>query len=105
MWHLFTHTSGLSYGFHHAHPVDTLYREAGFEWGMPPGKDLEGVCDIYASLPLLFQPGSEWNYSVSPGRAGPRHRGPDRPVARPRVRGAPVRAAGHDADRVPGARG
>ena len=65
MWHLFTHTSGLSYGFHHAHPVDTLYREAGFEWGMPPGKDLEGVCDIYASLPLLFQPGSEWNYSVS----------------------------------------
>ena len=65
MWHLFTHTSGLSYGFHHAHPVDTLYREAGFEWGMPPEKDLAGVCDLYASLPLLFQPGSEWNYSVS----------------------------------------
>jgi CubicO group peptidase (beta-lactamase class C family) len=65
MWHLFTHTAGLTYGFHHAHPVDTLYREAGFEWGMPPGEDLAGVCDIYASLPLLFEPGAEWNYSVS----------------------------------------
>jgi CubicO group peptidase (beta-lactamase class C family) len=65
MWHLFTHTSGLTYGFHHSHPVDTLYREAGFEWGNPPGLDLEGVCDLYASLPLVFQPGSEWNYSVS----------------------------------------
>ncbi len=65
MWHLLTHTSGLTYGFHHAHPVDTLYREAGFEWGMPPEEDLAGVCDIYAGLPLLFQPGSEWNYSVS----------------------------------------
>src|SRR3712207_4016884 len=33
MWHLLTHTSGLTYGFRNAHPVDRLYREAGFEWG------------------------------------------------------------------------
>jgi CubicO group peptidase (beta-lactamase class C family) len=65
MWHLLTHTAGLTYGFHHAHPVDALYREAGFEWGQPPGMDLEACCDAWASLPLLFQPGAEWNYSVA----------------------------------------
>jgi CubicO group peptidase (beta-lactamase class C family) len=65
IWHLLTHTAGLTYGFHHAHSVDRLYREAGFEWGSPPGLDLEGVCDAWAAMPLLFQPGSEWNYSVA----------------------------------------
>ena len=65
MWHLFTHTAGLTYGFHHAHPVDAMYRSAGYEWGMPPGLDLEACCDQWAELPLLFHPGSEWNYSVA----------------------------------------
>jgi CubicO group peptidase (beta-lactamase class C family) len=65
IWHLLTHTSGLTYGFHHAHPVDAMYRTAGFEWGSPPGADLAECCDRLAALPLLFQPGSEWNYSVS----------------------------------------
>jgi CubicO group peptidase (beta-lactamase class C family) len=65
IWHLLTHTAGLTYGFHHSHPVDRLYREAGFEWGAPPGLDLAGACDAWAGLPLLFQPGSEWNYSVA----------------------------------------
>src|SRR6185312_17052717 len=65
IWHLLTHTSGLTYGFHHAHPVDAMYRTAGFEWGSPPGADLAECCDRLAGLPLLFQPGSEWNYSVS----------------------------------------
>jgi CubicO group peptidase (beta-lactamase class C family) len=65
MWHLLTHTSGLTYGFHHASPVDELYRAAGFEWGSPPGMDLEACCAAWAELPLLFQPGTEWNYGVS----------------------------------------
>ncbi|MBI2710571.1 MAG: beta-lactamase family protein [Actinobacteria bacterium] len=65
IWHLLTHTSGLTYGFHYSHPVDAMYRAAGFEWGSPQGQDLESACDTYASLPLLFQPGTEWNYSVS----------------------------------------
>ena len=65
MWHLLTHTSGLTYGFHHAHPVDAMYRAAGFEWGSPPGADLTACCDAWARLPLLFQPGTEWNYGVS----------------------------------------
>lgn len=65
IWHLLTHTSGLSYGFHHLHPVDEMYRDAGFEFGTPPALDLEGCCDVWASLPLLFDPGHAWNYSVS----------------------------------------
>jgi CubicO group peptidase (beta-lactamase class C family) len=65
IWHLLTHTSGLTYGFHRAHPVDAMYRAAGYEWDAPPGTDLAHACDIWAGLPLLFQPGAEWNYSVS----------------------------------------
>jgi CubicO group peptidase (beta-lactamase class C family) len=64
IWHLLTHTSGLTYGFHRSHPVDGMYRAAGFDLGLRPGT-LEEACDIWASLPLLFQPGSEWNYSVA----------------------------------------
>jgi len=65
IWHLLTHTSGLTYGFHRTHPVDGMYRNAGFEWSSPPGLDLAACCDAWAGLPLLFQPGAEWNYSVS----------------------------------------
>ncbi|HET6288140.1 MAG TPA: serine hydrolase domain-containing protein [Amycolatopsis sp.] len=65
LWHLLTHTAGLTYGFHRTHPVDALYREAGFDLGTAPGLDLAGVSEAIARLPLLFQPGSEWNYSVA----------------------------------------
>ena len=65
VWHLLTHTSGLTYGFHHAHPVDGLYRLRGHEWGTPPGADSAEVTRQFAAMPLLFQPGSEWNYGVS----------------------------------------
>jgi CubicO group peptidase (beta-lactamase class C family) len=63
--HLLTHMSGLTYGFHHAHPVDAMYRTMGHEWSSPPGADSAEVCRQWASVPLLFQPGSEWNYGVS----------------------------------------
>src|SRR5688500_17477167 len=56
IWHLLTHTSGLTYAFHNFHPVDRLYREAGFELGAPPGMDLAEACDAWAGLPLLFEP-------------------------------------------------
>jgi CubicO group peptidase (beta-lactamase class C family) len=42
-----------------------MYRNAGFEWGSPPQLDLAGCCDAWARMPLLFQPGTEWNYGVS----------------------------------------
>jgi CubicO group peptidase (beta-lactamase class C family) len=32
---------------------------------MPDGVDLAACCDRWAGLPLLFQPGTEWNYSVA----------------------------------------
>jgi CubicO group peptidase (beta-lactamase class C family) len=63
VWHLLTHTAGLTYGFHHAHPVDELYRAAGFEWGVPEGFDLAACVDAWASMPLVHTPGAEWNYS------------------------------------------
>lgn len=63
IWHLLTHTAGLTYGFHHAHAVDEMYRTAGYEWAAPSGVDLEAACDTWAGLPLLFEPGTEWNYS------------------------------------------
>lgn len=65
IWHLLTHTSGLTYGFHNTHATDAMHRNAGFEWGMPKGLDLEACCDEWAKIPLVFQPGSEWNYGVS----------------------------------------
>ena len=65
VWHLLTHTAGLTYGFHRVHPVDAMYRAAGFEWATPPALDLAQACDIWAGMPLLFDPGSEWNYSVA----------------------------------------
>lgn len=64
MWHLMSHTAGLTYGFMYSHPVDEMYRKAGFEWGVPD-TDLAGLCRQIAALPLLFQPGSEWNYSMA----------------------------------------
>jgi CubicO group peptidase (beta-lactamase class C family) len=65
IWHLLSHTAGLTYGFHHVHPVDAMYRAAGYEWGAPPNKNLAQCCDDWAGLPLVFQPGAEWNYGVS----------------------------------------
>lgn len=63
--HLMTHTAGLTFAFYHAHPVDALYREAGLESSVAPGADLAGTTDVYASLPLQFDPGTQWNYSVA----------------------------------------
>jgi CubicO group peptidase (beta-lactamase class C family) len=65
IWHLLTHTAGLTYGFLRVHPVDALYRAAGFEWAVPSGMDLAQACEAWAGFPLLFQPGTEWNYSVA----------------------------------------
>ncbi|MFN5839494.1 MAG: serine hydrolase domain-containing protein [Acidimicrobiaceae bacterium] len=65
MWHLFSHTAGMTYGFVYSNPVDQMYRNAGFEWGTPRDASLADICDILAGLPLMFQPGTEWAYSMS----------------------------------------
>ncbi|MCL7367846.1 MULTISPECIES: serine hydrolase domain-containing protein [Streptomyces] len=63
--HLMTHTAGLTFGFYHAHPVDALYRAAGVESSVLPGAGLAETVDLYARLPLQFEPGTRWNYSVA----------------------------------------
>jgi CubicO group peptidase (beta-lactamase class C family) len=65
IWHLLTHTAGLTYGFHRMHVTDEIYRAAGFDVAMPRGLDLAGIVDALAELPLAFDPGSEWLYSMA----------------------------------------
>ncbi len=65
VWHLLSHTSGLTYGFLGTSVVDAVYRSNGYEWGAPRGVDLAAACDAWAAMPLLFQPGSAWGYSVA----------------------------------------
>jgi CubicO group peptidase (beta-lactamase class C family) len=65
VWHLLTHTAGLTYGFQRCHPVDAIYRLRGYEWGTPPGHDLAAAVGDFAAMPLQFDPGTAWNYSVS----------------------------------------
>src|SRR5487761_1950590 len=48
VWHLLSHTSGLTYGFLNTSVVDAIYRASGYEWGSPAGTDLAGACDAWA---------------------------------------------------------
>ena len=61
---LLSHTSGLTYGFMEATPVDAQYRDRGVDF-QTSDKTLGEVVEIAASIPLLAQPGAEWNYSIS----------------------------------------
>ncbi len=61
MHHLLTHTAGLSYGFTEDHPVDLAYREADL-W---QSADLDELAHRLGSLPLMFEPGQRWHYSVA----------------------------------------
>lgn len=60
---LFTHMSGLTYGFMHRSNVDAAYRQLGLDGS----KDLtlERLVDELSRLPLEFSPGSAWSYSVA----------------------------------------
>lgn len=61
MAELMTHTAGFSYGFDPDDPVDALYREAN-----PLGAaDLADMVERLADLPLHYQPGAEWRYSLA----------------------------------------
>ena len=63
--HLLTQMSGLTYGFHYSHPTDEIYRAKGYDFGFAKGADLQQAVHDWCSSPLVFQPGSGWNYSVS----------------------------------------
>jgi CubicO group peptidase (beta-lactamase class C family) len=60
---LMRHTSGLTYSFQERTPVDGAYRKTDLEhWGK---NNAQSFIDHLASIPLEFDPGSSWNYSVS----------------------------------------
>lgn len=61
---LLKHTSGLSYGYFKLSVVDQLYTKNGIG---PEYKDctLEEYVETIARMPLVFSPGTKWNYSVS----------------------------------------
>jgi CubicO group peptidase (beta-lactamase class C family) len=63
--HLLTHMSGLTYGFQRCHPVDEIYRNRGYDFSFARGADLEQAVEDIASMPLIFEPGTQWNYSVA----------------------------------------
>ena len=63
IFHLLTHTSGLTYG---GARLSKAYRDAGVTTGLvqQEGTIAEGVKKM-ASVPLLFQPGDVWEYSLA----------------------------------------
>jgi CubicO group peptidase (beta-lactamase class C family) len=60
---LFTHMSGLTYGFMNRTNVDAAYRELGLDGSR--NLTLETLVSQLGELPLEFSPGTAWNYSVS----------------------------------------
>lgn len=60
---LFTHMSGLTYGFMNRTNVDAAYRELGLDGSR--NLTLEALVNQLGELPLEFSPGTAWNYSVS----------------------------------------
>ena len=61
---LLTHTSGLTYGFMNATPVDAMYRDGGVDF-QTADLSLGEVVAKAAAMPLLAQPGTRWNYSIA----------------------------------------
>jgi CubicO group peptidase (beta-lactamase class C family) len=58
---LLTHTAGFSYGFSDTDPVDKLYRER--ELLVAPS--LDEFVERLADIPLRYEPGTRWAYSVA----------------------------------------
>jgi len=73
--HLVTHTSGLSYSIDGNSPLAKVYRQQGLSAGsrattarpgeLPPARNLEEFGARLAKLPLDFDPGTKWQYSVA----------------------------------------
>lgn len=61
---LLTQTSGLTYDFMNQTPVDQLYRESGLN-AFLEDRPLPEFAARLAQMPLLFDPGTRWNYSFS----------------------------------------
>jgi CubicO group peptidase (beta-lactamase class C family) len=62
MRELMSHTGGLTYGVFGSTPVDKMYTDVNVLDATQP---LQAMIDKLAKIPLLLQPGEQWNYSVS----------------------------------------
>ena len=60
---LLTHTAGLTYNFLEDSPVSELYRNANLMSNAD--RPLESVISELARIPLAFQPGTTWHYSMA----------------------------------------
>jgi CubicO group peptidase (beta-lactamase class C family) len=61
MRELMTHTAGFTYGFFGNTPVDKMYQEQQ----VMQSQSLQEMIGNLAKIPLLYQPGTRWVYSVS----------------------------------------
>jgi len=61
MRELMSHTAGFTYGFFGDSPVDKMYRDAN----LLGSSNLQDFIDKISKLPLLYQPGQGWTYSMS----------------------------------------
>lgn len=61
MRELMTHTAGFSYGFFGNTPVDKMYRDER----LLQSETLQQMIEKLAKIPLLYQPGKSWVYSIS----------------------------------------
>ncbi len=61
MRELMTHSAGFTYGFFGNSPVDKEYQKAA----VLQSKSLQEMIDKLAKIPLVYQPGARWLYSVS----------------------------------------
>ncbi|WP_263350159.1 serine hydrolase domain-containing protein [Acidicapsa acidisoli] len=61
MRELMTHTAGFTYGFFGDTPIDALYRDQK----VLQSANLHEMIEKLAKIPLVYQPGTQWRYSVS----------------------------------------
>src|ERR1017187_3692602 len=61
MRELMTHTAGFTYGIFGNTPVDAMYRDQH----VLASRNLQEMIDKLSQIPLLYQPGKAWVYSVS----------------------------------------
>ena len=61
MRELMTHTAGFTYGFFGTSPVDKIYKDQQ----VLQSQSLQDMINKLAKIPLLYQPGTRWVYSVS----------------------------------------
>ncbi len=65
IWHLMTHTSGLVYGARNDSPVGAMCRANGIDFSRRNDRSLATTVSELAKIPLRWQPGTRWEYSVA----------------------------------------